>query len=151
MFVVNEKKMLSVGFHLAKICPMPFVIYLQGSLGAGKTTFARGFLAGLGYQGKVKSPTYTLVEIYELESKTLLYHFDFYRIQDPEEIELMGIRDYFQDQSISLIEWPELAFNKIPKPDLICDFNILDKGRQLSFLANSLAGERVCLSLSHFL
>ncbi len=145
MIVHNENEMLDVGSKLAKVCQPPLVIYLQGPLGAGKTTFARGFLNGMGYTGKVKSPTYTLVECYNF-SNSQLFHFDFYRIYDPDELELIGIRDYFTEGSISLIEWPELAYGRIAQADLICAFEIISEERKINFSANSLIGDKILIA-----
>lgn len=111
----NEAATLALGETLAKALPNPpFVCHLIGNLGAGKTTFVRGVLRGLGYKGAVKSPTYTIVEPYEIKGQKL-YHFDLYRIVDPEELELIGFRDYLE--AISFIEWPERA-EDLPEPDL---------------------------------
>ena len=99
-----------------------WVVYLSGQLGAGKTRLCQGLLAGLGYQGAVKSPTYTLVESYAVACASVVrnvHHFDFYRIGDPEELELFGIRDYFTTDSLCLMEWPERVPGFLPTADLM--------------------------------
>ncbi|MBV8145581.1 MAG: tRNA (adenosine(37)-N6)-threonylcarbamoyltransferase complex ATPase subunit type 1 TsaE [Gammaproteobacteria bacterium] len=101
----------------------PVVLCLAGDLGAGKTTFARGFLHGLGVTEPVRSPTYTLLELHELEEVTAL-HIDLYRLHDEEEFESLGLRDWAIPNSVWLIEWPERAGNRLPPVDLILTFSV---------------------------
>ncbi len=115
----NEEATLALGRALAAGLTPGMVIYLIGDLGAGKTTLARGVLRGLGFEGRVKSPTFTLVEPYEV-SRLYLYHFDFYRFtgqQNPRELGEAGFREYFNPQSVCLVEWPEKAAG-LPPADL---------------------------------
>lgn len=142
MILKNEIELLKIGKILGKVATPPLVIYLTGELGAGKTTFSRGFLAGKGYEGRVKSPTYTLIEPYHLPNVDV-FHFDFYRIQHSEELELMGIREFFYGGSICLIEWPEYGEGRIPKPDLEIKFEIIDDGRRLEIKDCSPNGKAV--------
>ncbi len=123
------------------------VIFLQGPLGAGKTTFTRGLLRGLGYESKVKSPTYTLVEPYEIAQKKI-FHFDFYRLKSANELEQLGIEEYFFDESICLIEWPEKGFPFLPAPDLVCSIAFSSQGRKLKIESRSEKGKTILHRLS---
>jgi len=136
-----EADTLALGSVLAAALAPGMVIYLIGELGAGKTTLARGLLRGLGYAGKVKSPTFTLVEVYEF-SRLYLYHFDFYRFtgsNNPRELGEAGFREYFNPQSVCLVEWPDQAAG-LPAADLRVVLDVAGSGRNVSIFADSEAG-----------
>ena len=118
------------------------VIHLEGDLGAGKTTFARGFLRELGFDGAVKSPTYNIVQSYETEQFTV-YHFDLYRLSDHEELEALGIRDYFDGDAICLLEWAEKGSGLLPTPDLCVKLDYEGPGRRITFVPMSDTGHRI--------
>jgi tRNA threonylcarbamoyladenosine biosynthesis protein TsaE len=120
-------------------------LYLKGELGAGKTTFVRGLLLGLGYQDKVKSPTYTLVEPYDLERFTI-YHFDLYRFKDEHEWDDAGFREYFNNQSVCLVEWPEKAGHILPQPDISIELSHQSFGRHIHLVSFTSIGTE-CLKV----
>ncbi len=140
--LADEAATLNWGQRLGGLLPKGVHLHLQGTLGAGKTTLTRGVLRGLGHTGSVKSPTYTLVEPYELEQLTV-YHFDLYRLGDPLELEYIGIRDYFSKDSIAIIEWPERGRGVLPEPDLTITMSVSGNARQLAINALSEAGYQV--------
>lgn len=142
--LANEAATLALGKKLASITHGGLTIYLRGNLGAGKTTLARGILHGLGYDRVVKSPTYNLVEFYKI-SRLYFYHFDLYRFNDPIEWEEAGFRDYFNTNSICLVEWPENAGKLLPAADLQVCFSILESGRKITIQAGTKAGQQ-CLT-----
>ena len=118
-----------------------FVIYLIGDLGAGKTTIAQNFIKHYGFE-KVKSPTYSLVESYQ-NDEINIHHFDCYRLRDPEELEYIGMREYFLDGHIQLFEWPDLGREMIPDPDISISLSGNDDKRKISIAAHTEIGEKI--------
>lgn len=134
----EELEMFAAG--CAQSLPAGFNLYLQGELGAGKTTFVRGVLRGLGYQGIVKSPTYTLVEYYRIADRDI-YHLDLYRLATATELDDIGCRDYFDGLAICLVEWPERGRDRLPTPDLLIDIAVNRSRRELDCRARTATGE----------
>ncbi|WP_425511182.1 tRNA (adenosine(37)-N6)-threonylcarbamoyltransferase complex ATPase subunit type 1 TsaE [sulfur-oxidizing endosymbiont of Gigantopelta aegis] len=184
--------MIGLGSQLAKAIIPGVILYLDGDLGAGKTTLVRGFLRALGHEGAVKSPTFTVVEPYMLENDILennliynynelegeakvehtnvfqssisknsisqnsifqnniaqkIYHFDLYRLNDPEELEYLGIRDYLDGQAIALIEWPEKGYGVLPRADITIKITHLSQGRKVELLSQSDIGAAIVAKL----
>lgn len=143
--LADEAATLAFGAHLAGSIEPGLTVYLHGDLGAGKTTLVRGLVHALGYPGKVKSPTYNLVESYPIQFKKHafnLYHFDLYRFNDDEEWEAAGFRDYFNAESVCLIEWPEKASHVLPLPDINLTFTILNNSRRITTEATTAKGRQ---------
>ncbi|THA07813.1 tRNA (adenosine(37)-N6)-threonylcarbamoyltransferase complex ATPase subunit type 1 TsaE [Rodentibacter pneumotropicus] len=150
-YIPDESTMLRFGKKLADTilnchAKRAVILYLNGDLGAGKTTLTRGMVQGLGFQGKVKSPTYTLVEEYDIAGK-MVYHFDLYRLSDPEELEFMGIRDYFAKDAICLIEWAEKGEGILPSADLVVNIDYYDDARNMTLVAQNALGEQILQQL----
>jgi tRNA threonylcarbamoyladenosine biosynthesis protein TsaE len=143
----GEPDTLALGAALAKaICP-GMVVYLRGDLGAGKTTLTRGLLHALGHPGRVKSPTYTLVELYNV-SKLCLYHFDFYRLEHPQDWLDAGFREHFGGECACLVEWPEKAGETLPAADLEITLEVSGTSREARLKANTDTGRRCLESLT---
>lgn len=138
--LTGEDAMVAFGRQLGSMLPDGCLVFLEGDLGAGKTTLSRGMLSAFGHHGVVKSPTYTLVEPYQL-GKKLIYHFDLYRLGDPEELEYIGIRDYLQQANCCLVEWPERGAGMLPEPDLRIQIRIENGARRVLVEANTERGE----------
>lgn len=139
-FIPTTSAMEALGGQLAQACQGRGTLYLKGELGTGKTTLVRGFLRALGYIGRVKSPTYTLVEPYYIgDSK--IYHFDLYRLVESEELDYIGIRDYLEDQAIFLIEWPERGGDSVPVADVQLQLSYQGKARLLELRAETAQGQ----------
>lgn len=145
--LTDELATLKLGADFSRVLCPGLNVYLHGDLGAGKTTLVRGVLQGLGFGGKVKSPTYTLVEPYQVlldKASTNLYHFDLYRFMDEEEWDAAGFRDYFNPNAICLIEWPDKAGTLIPQADIDIYLDLMGEGRVAHLIANTSVGKE-CL------
>ena len=143
MQLKNAVATQEIGAKLAVHSKPPLVIYLTGELGSGKTTLARGFIQALGYEGNVKSPTFSLVENYHFDT-CRLFHFDLYRLNDPQELEFVGIRDMSAEEDvISLIEWPERGGEGVPPADLSICLEHSGEERSVKFIAHTAQGQSI--------
>lgn len=131
-----------LGARLARRLTPPCVVWLEGELGAGKTTLARGLLRALGHAGNVKSPTYTLVESYRLPACSL-HHLDLYRLADPEELEFLGIRELAGPDTVLLVEWPARGAGFLPPPDAVLQLSVDGEGRRATLQARTVRGEQL--------
>lgn len=141
----DESATLALGASFASVFKAPLVIYLQGNLGAGKTTFTRGLLQGLGFKGHVKSPTYALVESYSL-NHLVIHHFDLYRFSSPEEWLASGLSELFTPDSICLIEWASQGLGMLPEADLSIELSVQNQGRTCTISPHSINAEE-CFSI----
>lgn len=154
IFLKTEKETEQLAKKLAVCCPKNerLIIFFNGELGAGKTFFVRALIKNLGYSGLVKSPTYTLIETYEMPDYSI-NHIDLYRLQSANEIIEMGLCDEFDQPILWLIEWPERASTFLPKPDIVCRINLVEIGREIVFQAKTVQGEQTLalfnLNLNH--
>ena len=146
--VEDEQAVALLAAKFADAAETPLVIYLRGDLGAGKTTFARAYVHSLGFSGYVKSPSYGLLETYEAGGQSIL-HLDLYRIEDPEELEYLAIRDLFGDHSVLLVEWPDRGKHHLPEPDLVLEFGEKSETRFVSCQVHSERGQRLADRTSH--
>lgn len=148
-YVVDEAELVALAARISSAWMQhpttPLCVLLHGDLGAGKTTFTRGFLHGCGYEGVVKSPTYTLVEPYTIADRRI-YHFDLYRIADPEELEFTGARDYFDSQAACFVEWPEKAEGMLPNADLDIALTVEGNARRIRLKGLSPVAEKLMLA-----
>ena len=150
IFLTDEAATLAAGATLARISSGKGLFTLQGNLGSGKTTFSRGVIQALGHAGAIKSPTYTLVEPYDLPSGRVL-HYDLYRLNDPEELHFLGVRDFLDADVLTLVEWPERGQNWLPTPELALSLSVEGAGRRLRWLAGTERGKDLSLQLERHL
>jgi len=142
----SDQKMQELGAKLALACAGRGRIYLEGDLGTGKTTLVRGLIRAMGHDGAVKSPTFTLIEPYQI-GQSNVYHFDLYRLSDPEELEYMGLREYFAPDSLCLVEWPQKGQQMLPEADLLLKLTHDGSARKVSLEAQSEFGKSIIKTL----
>lgn len=145
--LANEAETEQLAANLASVLSSPLILTFSGEIGAGKTSFIRAMLRALGVSSAIKSPTFSLVESYQT-STLQIHHFDLYRIHDETELEYIGFRDYFLENSVCCIEWPERAGHSLEQIDLNFRFAIKGGGRLVTLQAASLAGESLLSCLA---
>ena len=141
-FLHDEMATKDFGEKLAVACAQPCTLYFKGELGAGKSTLIRAYFRALGVVGAIKSPTFTLVESYEVNQQAL-YHLDLYRIEDPQELDCLGVEEFLDADAICCIEWPERGRGRLSEPDVLFELHHSENGRQLELTAKSRTGERI--------
>ncbi|MFC0269339.1 tRNA (adenosine(37)-N6)-threonylcarbamoyltransferase complex ATPase subunit type 1 TsaE [Kushneria aurantia] len=144
----DEQAQVAFGARLAEALGFLGIVYLSGELGAGKTTLARGALRALGHEGAVRSPTYTLVEPYKPGGERVVYHFDLYRLGDPEELEFIGARDMLAEPSLALIEWPQRGAGWLPAADVTVTLTVDGAGRRARLSATGERGRAALAGLA---
>lgn len=146
VYLPDEAATVAAGRTLGRLLEGRGLITLRGNLGCGKTTLSRGLIQSLGHKGAVKSPTYTLVEPYEIGSLQI-FHYDLYRLSDPEELEFLGMRDFLDANTLTLVEWPERAGKLLPPADLALSLQVEGTGRRLSWKSHTERGQQVSQAL----
>jgi len=139
VYLADEAAQTRFGEHLASLLPAALLVNLYGDLGAGKTTLVRGLLRGLGHSGRVRSPTFTLMETYETASRSLC-HLDLYRLGNMDELEMLGIRDYLDGNWTVWVEWPQRVPELAQRADIDMTLEYSGDGRTLSMNARTEAG-----------
>jgi tRNA threonylcarbamoyladenosine biosynthesis protein TsaE len=147
---LDEDAMTGLAAALAGALKAPLVVYLQGDLGSGKTTFTRALVQALGFPGRVKSPTYGLLEHYATDQFQVL-HLDLYRIEKPEEIDFLGIEDLFDERTVLMIEWPERGAGELPEADLLIQFDHQGARRKLQLQARSAAARSLLAGIRQYI
>lgn len=144
LHLADEAATQTLGAALAAVLERGMTVFLSGPLGAGKTTLTRGLIGALGYAGRVKSPSYSLVELYVVSGLNL-YHFDFYRFTEVKEFRDAGLGEYFNDSSLCIVEWPEKALDQLPGPDLSITLEMNDAGGRTAVVASATESGRRCI------
>lgn len=150
LVVRSEDEMMLVAGMMAELSKGRGFFFFSGALGVGKTTFCRGLVRHFGFEGAVKSPTFTLVEPYELD-RASIYHFDLYRLNDPKELEYIGLEEYFIPSSMCLLEWPEKGDGYLPECDLLLEISVKEGVRHIVFSSGTENGVSILIGLRRML